>query len=220
MAPLIVLNDRQFPKIKNLLILGNYTASIYCYVSQNGEPRLLRQSSRDGQGSWKPLGTPIAGSFSAQMQMRLHRFLVILLSIGRKRRRHGYRARVDEGEHVNSTDPPRGGPYHPEAPWPRQRRRVQRARCFWFRRSVIPVALGFPRRLAASPHQLQEDGVLVHAALIHHLLLLGFESRISLEFRNRECNIHKDASRSESRSCHVGSGVGAHSLVLQCGHQR
>ena len=32
--------------------------------------------------------------------------------------------------------------------------------------------------------------------------------------------MQKDVSKSESRSRHVGSDVGAHSRVLQCGHQR
>lgn len=32
--------------------------------------------------------------------------------------------------------------------------------------------------------------------------------------------MQKDASRNESQSRHAGSDVGAHSRVLQCGHQR
>ena len=39
----------------------------------------------------------------------------------------------------------------------------------------------------------------------HNQLLIGFETRIILKFRNREGNVHKDASRSESQSRHVGS---------------
>lgn len=33
----------------------------------------------------------------------------------------------------------------------------------------------------------------------HNPLLLGFETRLFLKFRNREGNAHKDASRSESQ---------------------
>ena len=54
----------------------------------------------------------------------------------------------------------------------------------------------------------------------HNPLLLGFETRLFLKFRNREGNTHKDVSRGGSRSRHVGNNVGVHSRVLQCGHQR
>ena len=46
-------------------------------------------------------------------------------------------------------------------------------------------------------------------------LLLGFETQDLLKFRNREGNMHMDASRNESRSLHVSSDVGAHSRAPQ-----
>ena len=42
----------------------------------------------------------------------------------------------------------------------------------------------------------------------HNPLLLGFETRLFLKFRNREGNVHKDASRSESQLRHVSSDAG------------
>lgn len=50
--------------------------------------------------------------------------------------------------------------------------------------------------------------VRIAVYLSHHQLLLGFETRIFLKFRNREDNIHKGASGSESQSRHVGSDAG------------
>ena len=41
-------------------------------------------------------------------------------------------------------------------------------------------------------------------------LFPGFETRIILKFRNRDGNIHKDVSRSESQSRHANSDVGVH----------
>ena len=41
-----------------------------------------------------------------------------------------------------------------------------------------------------------------------YTLLPGFETQDLLKFRNRKGNIHKDASRIESRSRHVGSDEG------------
>lgn len=42
----------------------------------------------------------------------------------------------------------------------------------------------------------------------HNPLLLGFETRLFLKFRNREGNIQKDVSRNESQPRHVGSDEG------------
>ena len=39
-------------------------------------------------------------------------------------------------------------------------------------------------------------------------LLLGFETRIFLKFRNREGNMREDAPRSDSQSRHVSSDAG------------
>ena len=48
----------------------------------------------------------------------------------------------------------------------------------------------------------------------------GFETHDLLKFRNQKGNMHTDESRSEPRSLHVSSDVGAHSHMPQCEHQR
>ena len=45
-------------------------------------------------------------------------------------------------------------------------------------------------------------------SFLSRTLLPGFETQDLLKFRNREGNIHKDVSRSESQSRHVGSDEG------------
>ena len=72
-------------------------------------------------------------------------------------------------------------------------------------------------RSGASPLSSVDSELILPLA---YALLLGFETQDLLKFRNREGNVYKDASRIESRSRHVGSDVGAHPHVLQCGHQR
>ena len=53
----------------------------------------------------------------------------------------------------------------------------------------------------------------------HHSLLLGFETRKLFKFRNREGNMHTDATRCGSQSHHVSSDIGTHLCMPRCGQQ-
>lgn len=53
----------------------------------------------------------------------------------------------------------------------------------------------------------------------HHSLLLGFETRKLFKFRNREGNMHTDATRCGSQSHHASSDISTHLCMPRCGQQ-
>ena len=53
----------------------------------------------------------------------------------------------------------------------------------------------------------------------HHSLLLGFETRKLFKFRNREGNMHTDATRCGSQSHHASSDIGTRLCMPRCGQQ-